>query len=158
MLIILSWLIVSFSFLAFIYYRLWHMLTMCQYANKASVSSFQNMSVVSFTEQPLEAVELIHSGCPEARATTQLMLQCAYIMSPNIVYSPSHMSKWLWQALLITSHSQIALYTQTSCTGNPLTAFSRPLQFKHTVKLGCLYVPFMVFWKTFTTVKAEKSC
>lgn len=60
---------------------------MHQHANKALISCFQCMSVLS-NNQPLEAVEIRHSCCPEVNATKQLMLQCAFIMSPNIVYSP----------------------------------------------------------------------
>lgn len=106
---------------------------MHQCANKALILFFKYLFVMPSPNQPLEAVELRHSCYPEVKATTQLMLQCAYIISPNIVYSPWRMSKWLQQALLITSCFQIVLYHQTSCTGNPLTKFSWPLQFNHAV-------------------------
>lgn len=61
---------------------------MYQHVNKASISCFQYMSVVLSSNQPLEAVEIRHSCRPVVNATTQLMLQCAFIISPNIVYSP----------------------------------------------------------------------
>lgn len=56
---------------------------MHQHANKASISSFQFTSVVLSTNQPLEAVVIRHSCCPEVNATTQLMLQCIYYQSKH---------------------------------------------------------------------------
>lgn len=55
---------------------------MHQHANKASISSFQCMSVVLSTNQPLEAAEIRHSF-PEVNATTQLMWQCIYYQSKH---------------------------------------------------------------------------
>jgi len=68
---------------------------MHQHANKELISCFQFMPVLP-NNQSLEAVEIRLFFPPEVNATTQLMLQCAFIIRPNIVYSPWRKLNRLW--------------------------------------------------------------